>query len=86
MIALKPGDVFLESGLSLATAAITELYRQRGFATGDGQVRRRRNRSAQAGRRLDPAVDRRRRKGRARWSERCGSPATRRSPKRSSGR
>ena len=33
MIALKPGDVFLESGLSLATAAITELYRQRGFAT-----------------------------------------------------
>jgi len=32
MIALKPGDVFLESGLSLAAAAITELYRQRGFA------------------------------------------------------
>ena len=33
MIALKPGDVFLESGLSLAAAAITELYRQRGFAS-----------------------------------------------------
>ncbi|MEO7275296.1 MAG: POTRA domain-containing protein [Vicinamibacterales bacterium] len=32
MIALKPGDIFLESGLSLAAAAITELYRQRGFA------------------------------------------------------
>ena len=33
MIALKPGDLFLESGLSTATAAITELYRQRGFAS-----------------------------------------------------
>jgi outer membrane protein insertion porin family len=33
MIALKPGDLFLESGLSLASAAITELYRQRGFVS-----------------------------------------------------
>ena len=33
LIALKPGDLFLESGLSLVTAAITELYRQRGFAS-----------------------------------------------------
>jgi outer membrane protein insertion porin family len=33
MIALKPGEIFLESGLSGASAAITELYRQRGFAS-----------------------------------------------------
>jgi outer membrane protein insertion porin family len=33
MIALKPGDLFLESGLSLASAAITELYRRRGFVS-----------------------------------------------------
>ena len=33
MIALKPGDLFLESSLSIASAAITELYRQRGFAS-----------------------------------------------------
>ena len=32
LIAVKPGDVFLESSLALATAAIRELYRQRGFA------------------------------------------------------
>jgi outer membrane protein insertion porin family len=33
MIALKPGDLFLESGLSGSSAAITELYRQRGFVS-----------------------------------------------------
>ena len=33
MIALKPGELFLESGLSGASAAITELYRQRGFVS-----------------------------------------------------
>jgi outer membrane protein assembly factor BamA len=33
MIALKPGELFVESGLSGASAAITELYRQRGFAS-----------------------------------------------------
>jgi outer membrane protein assembly factor BamA len=33
MIGLKPGELFLESALSGAAAAITELYRQRGFAS-----------------------------------------------------
>jgi outer membrane protein insertion porin family len=33
MIAVKPGELFVESALSVATAAITELYRQRGFAS-----------------------------------------------------
>ena len=33
MIGLKPGELFLESGLSGASAAITELYRQRGFVS-----------------------------------------------------
>ena len=33
MIGLKPGELFVESGLSGASAAITELYRQRGFAS-----------------------------------------------------
>ncbi len=33
MIGLKPGELFVESGLSGASAAITELYRQRGFVS-----------------------------------------------------
>jgi outer membrane protein insertion porin family len=33
LIAPKAGDVFVESALSLASAAITELYRQQGFVT-----------------------------------------------------
>ncbi len=33
LIALPPGDLFLESGLSGAAAAIRELYRQRGFVS-----------------------------------------------------
>jgi outer membrane protein assembly complex protein YaeT len=33
LIGLKPGELFLESALSGASAAITELYRQRGFVS-----------------------------------------------------
>ena len=87
MIALKPGDLFLESGLSLATAAITELYRQRGFATATAQLhapprptRARRTRARSASSIASPKA--RSTTGRTA----CASPATRRSRKRSCGR
>jgi outer membrane protein insertion porin family len=35
LILLKPGDLYIESQLSAAAAAIRELYRQRGFASAD---------------------------------------------------
>ena len=77
MIALKPGDLFLESGLSLAAAAITELYRQRGFAaatvnTPPWRPIRDSRTKGRSGRR-SPC-----RRARAPWSGPCGSPATRR--------
>lgn len=35
LVALKPGDVFVEANLSRIAGAVTELYRQRGFAAAE---------------------------------------------------
>ena len=52
LVAIQPGELFVESKLSAGVAVIQEFYRQRGFAAAEREVRGQRDRCAEIGRRL----------------------------------